>query len=210
MLHQTPSIALAADSGPMRAMFAARKRVFVDLLHWDVPVIADAYEVDQFDTAEAEYLILIDHCGRHRASTRLLRTDQPHILATLYPFLCAGPVPSGPGVREITRFCLDPDQPTAERRLARNQLVRALVEYALEQGISDYTGVATQAWFDQIVRFGWQCTALGPGMQIGGDKLVALHIRIDDQTLAALEAAAMPRTQAYGLTVVQNESHVAG
>lgn len=209
MLHQSSSLALAADHGPMRAMFAARKRVFVDLLHWDVPVLANAYEVDQFDTAEAEYLILLDACERHRASTRLLRTDQPHILATLYPYLCAGPVPSGPTVREITRFCLDPDQPTAERRLARNQLVRALVEYALDRGISDYTGVATQAWFDQIVRFGWQCTALGPGMRIGGDRLVALHIRIDGQTLDALEAANLPPTQVYGLTVVQEKGQVA-
>ena len=28
-----------------------RKRLFVDLFGWDVPVADDAYEVDQFDTA---------------------------------------------------------------------------------------------------------------------------------------------------------------
>ncbi len=30
----------------LRVMFEARKRVFVDLLKWDVPVLEDAYEID--------------------------------------------------------------------------------------------------------------------------------------------------------------------
>src|SRR3546814_18722515 len=72
------------------------------------------------------YLILIDGQGRHRASARLLRTDRPHLLGDLYPHLCDGPVPTGPTVREITRFCLDRNQTTSERRSARNQLVTAL------------------------------------------------------------------------------------
>src|SRR3546814_3440507 len=88
------------------------------------------------------YLILIDGQGRHRASARLLRTDRPHLLGDLYPHLCDGPVPTGPTVREITRFCLDRNQTTSERRSARNQLVTALAEHALRTGITDYTGVA--------------------------------------------------------------------
>src|SRR3546814_13988791 len=84
----------------MRAMFAARKEVFIDLLKWDLPVLAGAYELDQFDDPDAEYLILIDGKGRHRASARLLRTDRPHLLGDLYPHLCDGPVPTGPTVRD--------------------------------------------------------------------------------------------------------------
>src|SRR3546814_4512314 len=122
----------------MRAMFAARKEVFIDLLKWDLPVLAGAYELDQFDDPDAEYLILIDGQGRHRASARLLRTDRPHLLGDLYPHLCDGPVPTGPTVREITRFCLDRNQTTSERRSARNQLVTALAEHALRTGITDY------------------------------------------------------------------------
>ena len=63
------------DDRLLRTMFEARKRVFVDLLKWDVPVLEGAYEIDQFDTREATYVILADEEGSHRASARLLRTD---------------------------------------------------------------------------------------------------------------------------------------
>lgn len=180
-----PEAASRADPA-LRAMFEARKRVFVDLLKWDIPVLAGKYEVDQFDTPEAAYLVLVDEDGRHRASARLLRTDREHILADLYPVLCDGPVPTGAHVREITRFCLEPTLPAVQRRQARNQLVTALAERALVSGISDYTGVASESWFNQIAAFGWDCRALGPAREIGGARLVGLHIRIDADTPAAL------------------------
>lgn len=179
---------VSGEAAALRAMFAARKQVFIDRLKWDLPVLAGQYEVDQFDTEAAEYLILVDADGRHRASARLLRTDGPHILRDLYPFLCAGQVPAGPSVREITRFCLDPHQTTRERRVARNQLVTALAEHALASGISVYTGVADLAWFRQIELFGWDCRALGQPMRIDTHELVALRIAIDAATLPGLRA----------------------
>lgn len=185
LLERAP-VALAA--GAMRAMFAARKQVFIDLLKWDLPVLAGEYEVDQFDDPDARYLILMDD-DRHRASTRLLRTDRPHLLADLYPYLCSGPLPAGASTREITRFCLDRYQTSADRRAARNQLVSALAEVAIRDGISDYTGVAELAWFKQIRSFGWHCEALGAPISLGRDTLIALHIRIDDRTIAGLREA---------------------
>lgn len=179
---------VAPAAGAMRAMFAARKQVFIDLLKWDLPVLAGEYEIDQFDDPDARYLILMDE-DRHRASTRLLRTDRPHLLANLYPYLCSEPVPIGPNTREITRFCLDRYQTSADRRAARNQLVSALANLAIRDGISDYTGVAELAWFKQIRSFGWHCEALGAPLSLGRDTLIALHIRIDDRTIAGLREA---------------------
>jgi acyl homoserine lactone synthase/acyl-homoserine lactone synthase len=183
LLERTPVV---LGGTALRAMFAARKQVFIDLLKWDLPVLADEYELDQFDNPAAEYLILLDEAGKHRASARLLRTDQPHLLGDLYPFLCDGPVPTGPSTREITRFCLDRHQTATERRSARNQLVIALVEYALCRGITDYTGVAELGWFTQILAFGWQCEPLGPVVLDAGRLLAALHIKIDDQSIEGL------------------------
>lgn len=182
-------LTVSAQADPaLRAMFEARKRVFVDLLKWDVPVLAGKYEVDQFDTVDATYLMLVDEDAGHLASTRLLRTDRPHILTELFSHLCAKEAPSGPSVREITRFCLEPTLSAAGRREVRNQLVTALVEFALQSGVTDYTGVACVSWFDQIAAFGWDCRALGPAQGIGANRLVALHIRIDAATPAALTA----------------------
>lgn len=186
MMEMTNAGHGARDGAAMRAMFAARKEVFIDLLQWDLPVLAERFEVDQFDTPEAEYLILLGSDNMHRASTRLLRTQGEHILGSLYPQLSSGSVPNGPSVREITRFCLDRHQRAFERRSARNQLVSALADHALRSGITDYTGVAEQAWFDQIACFGWDCRALGPSLRVGRDQLVGLHIRIDSETVDRL------------------------
>lgn len=170
----------------LEAMFAARKQVFVDLLGWSLPIVDGRFEIDRFDDGAAEYLILIDTHGRHRASARLLRTAAPHLLGELYPHLCDGPIPSGPSVREITRFCLDRDQSAAQRRSARNQLITALVEHALDAGITDYVGVADLAWYSQILGFGWRCLPLGRARRDGPMTLAALHIEIDDATLPKL------------------------
>jgi len=171
-----------SEATAIRAMFKARKEVFVDLLRWDLPVLAGEFELDQFDDPWANYLILMSPEGRHRASARLLRSDREHLLGGIYPYLCADAVPCGPAIREITRFCLDRHQRAGERRTARNQLVSALADHALRNDITDYTGVADVAWFEQIVRFGWDCEALGKPVQHGDRWLVALHVGIDDDT----------------------------
>lgn len=176
----------AEEAHAMRAMFVARKEVFIDLLGWDVPVLDGRFEVDHFDTASARYLILMGEDDRHRASTRLLPTTAPHILDSLFLDLCASAPPTGPNVVEITRFCLDRHQRAYERLTARNMLVSALVDYALSRGIATYTGVAEQCWYDQIETFGWACNALGRPRRYGSQSLVALRIDIDAGTVTAM------------------------
>ena len=179
---------LPLDSHLLRQMFEARRRVFVDLLKWDVPVLAGRYEIDQFDDAEAVYLIVLDEQGRHAGSARLLKTTRPHILDSLFPELCEEAPPTGRQVLEITRFCLSREQSAAERLQTRNQLVSALVLYAQDNGIHTYTGVAEIGWFQQILAFGWRCHPLGLPRTIAGKMLGALRIQISSETPALLEA----------------------
>lgn len=176
------------NTGLLREMFVARKAVFVDLLGWDVPVIEGKYEIDQFDTADARYLIVSDDHG-HVASARLLPTTSKGILSGLFPMLCSGRCPEGEAIFEITRFCLDRRLRANERRAGRDALVSALVSYALEAGISQYCAVAPTFWHMQIATFGWEYRALGPVVEIGGENLVALQIDIDGQTPGRLAAA---------------------
>jgi acyl-homoserine lactone synthase len=174
------------ERAALRAMFAARKRVFVDLLRWDIPVLDGRYEIDQFDDGYARYLIILDAAGRHLASARLLPTMRPGILDSLYPELADEPLPTGENVLEITRFCLTPDRTAAERRVIRNQLVTAIARYAIEHGIQVYTGVADLSWSRQILDFGWDCALLGEPKAVGTSMLAALKISIDGRTLERL------------------------
>jgi acyl-homoserine lactone synthase len=171
---------------PLRPMFEARKRVFVDLLKWNVPVLDGRYEVDQFDDEHATYLVVGSEQGFHAGSARLLKTSRPHILDTLFPQLCASPPPRGYGVLEITRFCLGREQNARDRLETRNILVSALVRYALEKRITTYTGVAELGWLQQILAFGWRCRPLGLPRIVEGRMLGALRIDISPETPALL------------------------
>jgi acyl-homoserine lactone synthase len=175
-----------AQSRALTSMFEARKQVFVDLLEWDVPVVDGRLEVDQYDDRHAAYLIVANSDGGHLGSARLLQTTRPHILADLYPELCAGPVPRGAQTLEITRFCLGRNQRAPKRRDTRNRLVSALVTFALERGIERYTGVAEVGWLQQILAFGWDCSPLGAPRELGGRMLGALAIAITAETPALL------------------------
>lgn len=179
----------AYEQAAIRSMFEARKRVFIDLLKWDIPALADRYELDQFDNEFAIYLIVTDHDGRHLASARLLPTTRPALLDSLFPDLASHHAPRGGDVFEITRFCLSPGIGARLRRTARDTLLLGLAEFALAHGITTYTGVAELAWFRQVEGFGWDCRALGEARLHGGRALVGLAITIDEATAGKLAGA---------------------
>jgi len=205
--EQEPDMLLIADAAirphevpALRSMFEARKRVFVDLLRWNVPVLEGRFEVDQFDDEEAVYLIVADEQGEHLGSARLLPTLRPHILDSLFPELCAGLPPRGGDMFEITRFCLGRNQNAEQRLQTRNRLVGGIVDYALSNGIATYSGVAEFGWLQQILSFGWRCRPLGLPRVIEGRTLGALRIDIDADTPALLAA--------NGIYVPQTLQHV--
>jgi acyl-homoserine lactone synthase len=130
VLRSYDSGSAAAD--PLLAgMFTDRKRLFVDLLGWDVPIDGDL-EIDHFDDS----MRAVDGDGRHIGSLRLLPTTRPHLLDTLFAELCSLGVVSGASTFEIIRLCL-PQRLAAARRLeVRNLLISAMVDHALDSGIS--------------------------------------------------------------------------
>ncbi len=205
MLHVVQNDAAPVPDGIFRSMFAARKSVFVDLLKWDVPVLDNRYEIDQFDDEHARYVILADREERHLGSARLLPTTRPHILDSLYPVLCENAPPRGDAIFEVTRFCLDRRLPATERRAVRDALVAALADHALDHGIACYTAIAELGWFQQILAFGWRCEPLGQPYVVGSRTLAALRIFITPETPGLLAAAGIRGRQA----ILANERLIA-
>lgn len=168
-------------------MFEDRKKIFVDLLKWDIPHDG-RFEQDQFDDDAAEYLIVNDKDrGEHLASLRMLRTDRPHILDSLFAHLCDEGVPTGPDIREISRMCLSPRHRAPERLVARNLLASAMTEYALLMGIRAYTGVADMGWMSRVLSAGWRCEPLGMPREMGGHMVGAMMIHIEPDTIRRLQ-----------------------
>ena len=177
------------EDAALRSMFAARKSVFVDLLKWDLPVADGTFEIDQFDDEHARYLILLGNGGQHLASTRLLPTDRPHILDSLFAELCERPVPQDAFTFDITRFCIDRSLRAAERRAARDQLITAMVEYAILANVRRFTAVTDLSFLQQILSFGWDCRPLGLPVPSPNGMIGAFEIHISNDTPALLGRA---------------------
>jgi N-acyl-L-homoserine lactone synthetase len=171
------------------AMYRDRKRVFVDLRKWKLPILHGEYEVDQFDGPRTVYCIATDGDGSHLGSIRLLPSNGPHTLSDLFPDLCSGEVPTGSDIWELTRACISTRLVASERRRVRNALTTAAVEYALWRGISTYTCIADSGWLSQVLALGWDCRPLGPPRLIERSMTGALQINITPDTPALLEDA---------------------
>lgn len=174
---------LAAESQPLlRSMFADRKRLFVDLYEWDVPVVHGRYEIDQFDDAHAVYIVVTDEAGEHEASLRLLPSTRPHVLGTIFAHLCPNGVPTGETTWESTRLCLPQRHGAARRRELRNALISAMVDVALERGIERYTGVIPDPFRKEVLAMGWQAEPLGPAVRIPGGPIGAFLVHVGRDT----------------------------
>lgn len=188
-----------AYSKILDCMFKDRKNVFVDTLKWDIPY--DEYgERDQFDNTSAEYLVLSDPgTSNHLASVRVLRTERPHLLSSLFPTLCDGAVPCGVQVREISRLCLSPRRRAREKVEYKHLLASAMTEYALLSGITGYTAVTDLSRMSRLLSIGWRCEPLGMPLQISNSPLVALMIHMDPDTIRRLQLAGTYRSCALRL-----------
>lgn len=174
---------LAPENRPLlQSMFADRKRLFVDLFGWDVPVVDGRYEMDQFDNTHTIYLIAADHDGSHAASIRLFPSTQPHMLDTLFPHLCPLGVPADERTWESTRLCLPQRHGAERRRMLRNMLFTAMVDVALERGIERYTGLIPDPFRKEVLAMGWRAEPLGPAVRIPGGPVGAFLIHVDRET----------------------------
>jgi N-acyl-L-homoserine lactone synthetase len=176
--------------GPLLdSMFRDRKTVFVDFLKWSLQCDGDQ-ERDQFDNGDACYLVVEDkETGRHKASVRLLPTMAPHLLADVFPQLCAEAPLRDPGVFEITRLCQDPKLRGDEARAARLILTNALVEFALVRGIKSYVGVTPIDFLSRLLVTGWRCSTLGLPLPDGNTQIAAFRIDVDEHTQEMMEKA---------------------
>jgi len=170
-------------------MHCDRKRIFFDRLHWKIPVAAGLFEIDQFDNDTAVYLLdLAPEDGKHLGSVRLLPTEEPHILGSLFSTLCDRAVPRGADIWEITRFCTAPGVRRDKTIAARQKLGVALAEFALMYGVSHYTCVAELPWILKLREIGWRSDLLGEPRLVNGELLAALSIEIVPDTLSKLRA----------------------
>ena len=183
MVHIVTKVNKQRFASELDEMYRDRKRVFVDWLKWKIPTVNNTHEIDQFDTDDAVYLLETDGQGHHLASIRLLRTVRPHLFSEVFRQLCDGPLPTGPDIWELTRFCVSPNAPKADGLRLMNLMWTSVVEYAVRHRISQYTCVTHMAFLSQILSAGWDTKPLGLPKMIDGGLGGAVLFRLSPETL---------------------------
>jgi N-acyl-L-homoserine lactone synthetase len=171
-------------------MHRDRKRVFVDQLGWELCAPGSWLEIDQFDTDHTVYLVLTDEEDeRHIASVRLNPTERPHMLNTVFADLCEGGPVIGPDVWESSRFTIAPIGLRGTQVMRVSQyLALAHAEFALLNNIGRYTMIGETHRVATVVSMGWRVRPLCLPRECDGDKIVALEVTIDEETLSQMRA----------------------
>lgn len=151
---------------------ALRKRVFVDVLGWDVPHDGHV-EMDQYDTPKAHYSVVLKN-GRVVGGARTMPTTStwgphtymlrdafqgklPHIPPQIMPEDIASP-----GVWECTRLVIDNSLTTAaDRAECLRLIVDGLVSIARARGATQMICLSSLALMRALRQLGYDVRQLG-------------------------------------------------
>ncbi len=148
---------------------------FVERLKYDVPTY-NRMEYDQYDTPAAVYFIWRDSAGKVRAGSRISPTNRPYMIRDLWPDAVKySELPSSPRVWEVTRLFIDKSLSPEMRRAAHGEMLCAYHEFAQQNGITNYIGVAPPGlWKYTFLKCGWPVEFVGDTLDIGySEKIIA-------------------------------------
>ncbi|WP_455271462.1 acyl-homoserine-lactone synthase [Rhizobium herbae] len=181
--------------GDIDAMFQLRKRVFHDLLKWDVSVRGN-WEIDHYDDANPLYVLSYsDQTGRLRGALRLLPTLGPNMLDDTFPILLGtNPQVRSASVWESSRFCIDPtisqDRGSNQVTIAAAELMCGVGELGLSSGLSHIVTV-TDVFLERMFRrMGCPGERIGEPQRIGSVYAVAVAWEVTTDLLETMKAVA--------------------
>lgn len=165
-----------------------RFRHFVIRNRWTVPHV-HGMEYDQFDTPAAVYLLWRDTSAHVRGMVRLLPTEQPYMLESLWPDL--RPIEGLPKDRSIwenTRFAIDYDLAPQMRRQILAELLIASVEFGLAEDIRSYLLVSPCWVLRRILSpTGLSCRILRESASLGPTPIASAYVTVSETALQALK-----------------------
>jgi len=176
------------------AMHRLRKRVFHDLLGWEVQV-QEAWEIDEYDRANPLYVLSYDEKGKLRGSLRLLPTLGPNMLDDTFPILLGdGPEIRSAAVWESSRFCIDPeisqDRASNQVTIAAAELMCGVGELGLASGLSHIVTVTDVFLERMFKRMGCPGNRIGEPKRIGVVQAVAVSWEVSHELLDRMKAVA--------------------
>jgi acyl-homoserine lactone synthase len=161
-----------------------RKRFdfFVREKKWRPPS-ADGLETDQFDTDAATYLLGIED-GQVVTSARLIPTSEPHLVSEIFPHMCERfGVPRRPDWAEWTRTFVVPQKRSFGRRGTLTELCCAVMEYALEEGVTAVGGTQELYFMQHHRALGWKANPMGLARKVNQEWYIVAYVDVDEEAL---------------------------
>lgn len=183
------------DQPLLSQMFRLRKRVFHDLLGWDVRIDGEI-ERDLYDDANPVYVLSCDdRTGLLRGALRLLPTLGPNMLDETFPqLLGTTPEIRSAEIWESSRFCIEPeisqDRASNQVTIAAAELMCGVGELGLGTGLSHIVTVTDTFLERMFRRMGCPGERIGPPQRIGSVMAVAIAWEISTGMLARMKQIA--------------------
>jgi N-acyl-L-homoserine lactone synthetase len=165
-------------------MFRQRYEIFVKEKGWNIKSY-NGIEFDQYDTGETLYLIDLDRYGNVAASTRMIRTDQPIMLADVFADMCERPIPRGADCWELTRGAMSKNL-RGSGHYGRIQC--GLLEGALLFGVNKGCGLFSVDLLMSKIRSGLDAKPMGQPRMIDGEPHVAADFPLTGDMLGRTRA----------------------
>jgi acyl homoserine lactone synthase len=175
------------DNADIFAMYRLRARMFQGRRGWEIPVIA-GMEIDGYDALGPHYMLIQDAARQVRGCWRLMPTEGPNMLKDTFPQVLHGKAaPVGRHIWELSRFAIETDgEQTFGFADLTMHAIQELVGFADRMGITRYVTVTTTPIERLLRRTGIEVSRLGPPVEIGAERAVALDIAVSPQTRNAL------------------------
>lgn len=161
-------------------MHAFRHEVFVKRLKWSLPLI-DGEERDEYDTADAKYVVVREGLDRVTACARLLPTTTAYMLPDLFPQLLGGAAaPRDPAIWELSRFATSVRETREGRVLAFSkptlEFLDLILDFARRHDITRLLFVTSIQIERLMLRSRLPVHRIAPPALVDGRPTVALSI----------------------------------
>ena len=158
-----------------------RHDIYVEERRWLELAKADQREIDQFDTPATIYLMALE--GRRVVgSHRLVPTTGPTLMSELFPHLSLRGLIRRPDVYELSRvFVVKERRGEAASPRIESIVMAGTMEYALIEGLSQFTIVMETWWLPRFQDMGWNPRPLGLPVDINGMSCIAVTVDVTDE-----------------------------
>lgn len=185
----------------MDQAFQLRHQVFVEEKGWESLRQRDGREIDEFDHAHAQHVLLVKD-GRVAVYSRILPTIYPHLLANVYPYLAPRGIPRGPQIWEWTRLCIAaPVRGDGRWSFGSGEMLRAVFEHCLENDVDTLTWQGHPDWLLRFDRLGIRARPLGLPTRVENEIAVSAAMDITPQALDVLIGRNIPAAQRHPVRV---------